>query len=237
MVEGRWQLDPEDQEEESVSAPESQTPPRVLEGAHRSQRADRAGDFTRLADVLSAAAAGWEPVASSSSSGATQADRHLGHEITRLWPQVVGPEIAANAKPVYLSRRRLVVSTSSSAWAQTLHLMSEDILRRLNECLDLAGLGRQGEVREEALEGIVFRHAGWEEEGGEVYRERPPAGSSAGISARASERPPRGVEFSPEEQEALASVSELDLPADLKETMLRAMRASFVRRRQDSIRP
>ena len=43
----------------------------------------------------------------------------------------VGPEVAANARPVQLRDGRLVVTTSSSAWAQTLQLMSPMVVERL----------------------------------------------------------------------------------------------------------
>ena len=43
--------------------------------------------------------------------------------------------MAGNARPVQLRDGRLVVTTSSSAWAQTLQLMSEMVRARLNERL------------------------------------------------------------------------------------------------------
>lgn len=207
---------------------------------------DRGSDFTRLADLLTAAATsiGSETVPAGSSPAAAREDRRddrrddrdLAREVARLWPQVVGLEIAANAAPVYLNRRRLVVSTSSPAWAQTLHMMSEDILRRLNERLGLArGLAHAGEKSGEALESIVFRHAGWQ---GRLEPEREPdCERDGGGAGRGEPSGGQGPGLSEEEQEALAAVCELDLPADLKRTMLRAMQASFVRGRQDSVRP
>jgi predicted nucleic acid-binding Zn ribbon protein len=63
-------------------------------------------------------------------------------EIQRVWPEAVGPVIAAEAVP---SRERggvLTVSCSASVWAQELDLMSPVIVSRLNELLTAAGVER-----------------------------------------------------------------------------------------------
>jgi predicted nucleic acid-binding Zn ribbon protein len=63
-------------------------------------------------------------------------------EIQRVWPEAVGPVIAAEAVP---SRERagvLTVSCSASVWAQELDLMSPVIVSRLNELLESSGVER-----------------------------------------------------------------------------------------------
>ena len=236
----------------SLAAGVSSSSPRPLSGEHLADRAPRhAPRSASQAEFI-----GEGRSRQSSSLG----DRDLAREVAHLWPQVVGPEIAANATPVYVGRGRLVVSTSSSAWAQTLHLMSEDILARLNEGLGgespgTAGLpGKGGGGRGGLLASIVFRHAGWEgcrERLGRPLSEDEHQGQQQDLGSRdlghlGSREPgsrdlggrgiPSGPDLSLEQQEALAAVAALDLPDDLKETMLRAMRAAFVRDRQDSVR-
>ncbi|MBN1320201.1 MAG: DUF721 domain-containing protein [Thermoleophilia bacterium] len=161
--------------------------------------------------------------------------------VAAAWPDVVGDEVAANARPVHLQRGRLVVSTSSSAWAQTLQLMGDAIAARLAERL---GSG--------VIEQVVFRHAGWEERPPAPVGPAPagPAPASSqdgpdrqGASARglcktagrgAAERGEAG--FSREQMEALAAVERLDLPVELREKIVRSMRAAFVRGEQDFVR-
>ena len=155
-----------------------------------------------------------------------------------IWPELVGDEVAANAQPVQLKQGRLVVSASSSAWAQTLQLMSDAIVARINEHL---GDG--------VVERVVFRHAGWEE--------RPTGRSSAGPAAvrrlgrgedpRARSTttgdgpdPAGGADTLPalsaEQKAVLAQVETLDLSPELREQILRAMEAAFVRAQPDSVR-
>ncbi len=57
-------------------------------------------------------------------------DTLLG-EVQGVWSDVVGPVIAAEALPVSERAGALVVSCSSSVWAQELDLMGPDILERL----------------------------------------------------------------------------------------------------------
>ena len=155
--------------------------------------------------------------------------------VAAVWPDVVGEEVAANARPVYLKRGRLVVSTSSSAWAQTLQLMGGAIVERLSERLG-AGL----------VEQVVFRHAGWEERPPVFAGPAPVAAASAGsrdgwkgphreactvVGGEAERAYARGLSW--EQREALAAVERLDLPADLRSKIARSMRAAFVRGGQD----
>lgn len=135
-----------------------------------------------------------------------------------IWSDVVGAEVAANAHPVQLKAGRLTVTASSAAWAQTLQFMSDEICARLRETL---GVG--------VVEQVVFRHAGWDEP---APRRGPqgPAGSSEAPGEA------RDRSLSPEQKEALAALEALDLPADLRARIARAMEAAFVRGEQDSVR-
>lgn len=146
--------------------------------------------------------------------------------LAAVWTEVVGPDAAANARPVQLRQGRLVVSTSSTAWAQSLQLMSEAIIARLNERL---GPG--------AVERAVFRHAGWEEDPGrrpaQEWRERSPREDAPGGPGVVAGDPGR---LTAEQEAALAEVDRLQIPVELREKMRRAMRAAFVRREQDSVR-
>jgi hypothetical protein len=136
-----------------------------------------------------------------------------GRLLAVVWPEVVGAEVAANARPVQLRKGRLVVSASSSEWAHTLQYMGEDMKARLNERL---GSG--------AIEQIAFRHAGWEE------RPRCERGE------RSPHEHTQPSALSAQQVEALARLEELDLPSEIRDQIARAMKASFVRGEQDSVR-
>jgi Dna[CI] antecedent, DciA len=156
----------------------------------------------------------------------------LERQLAGVWVDAVGAEVAENARPVQLRDGRLVVTTSSSAWAQTLQLMSQMVIGRLNERLG------EGTVQK-----AVFRHAGWEP--------APDRAASASAPVAAAFRPaavdtPAVVEpetptdkggpsgWSDEEREALADLERLPLPPSVKQTIRDAMTAGFVRARQDS---
>lgn len=47
------------------------------------------------------------------------------------WAEIVGPAVAANARPVSIRRQRLVVATASPVWAQTLAFERHHILKKL----------------------------------------------------------------------------------------------------------
>lgn len=177
----------------------------------------------------------------------------LGQDLSRVvalvWPDVVGPEVAANAHPVQLRRRRLVVSASSSVWAQTLQLMSGAILERINERL---GPG--------SVEEVVFRHAGWEERprryAGQGVADMqgvppsapalpgttgeqpstPPSPESPALPGELSSGPLLASLLTAEQEGALAAVERLDLAPELREKIIRAMKAGFARAQQDSVR-
>ena len=133
--------------------------------------------------------------------------------LAQAWTEIAGPDIAANTRPVQLKRGRLVVSTSSSAWAHALQDMGEGLKERLNE-----------RVGRTAVEKIVFRHAGWEERRGKRNR------------AESTPRQSTDTVLSQEQREALAQLDKVDLPAGLRDRIARAMKATFVRGQQDSVR-
>jgi hypothetical protein len=145
--------------------------------------------------------------------GTTSSPSELSRSLAQAWPEVVGAEVAANTTPVQLRAGRLVVSTSSSAWAQTLQYMSKDLSARLNQRLGT-----------DIVSQIVFRHAGWQE--------RRPGETAAGQSTEAV----TVGALSREQEQALADLNGLALPPSVREQMERAMRASFVRTQRDSVR-
>jgi predicted nucleic acid-binding Zn ribbon protein len=53
-------------------------------------------------------------------------------EAQRVWLEVVGPAIAAQATPVSERAGVLTVSCSASVWSHELELMAPEILERLN---------------------------------------------------------------------------------------------------------
>ncbi len=57
-------------------------------------------------------------------------------ELVRIWPQVVGETIAANAWPARLNRKgELQVNTSSATWAFELKHLAPQILAKLEQAL------------------------------------------------------------------------------------------------------
>jgi hypothetical protein len=178
-------------------------------------------DFDRLGDLLGEAG-GVPPRTTRGGPGDRDAE-----VLAVIWPEVVGDEVAANARPVQLKQGRLVVSASSSAWAQTLQLMGDAVAARINE--------RMGE---RVVEEVVFRHAGWEERsagrpvggpGGRVSAGRPSGGHGPGQVGE-------GGALSAEQTAALAEVEALDLSPELRDKIAHAMEAAFVRAQQDSVR-
>ena len=53
-------------------------------------------------------------------------------KIFRCWVEIVGAEIAGNAKPKKLKNKVLYISTVSPIWASELNLMSQDIIGKIN---------------------------------------------------------------------------------------------------------
>ncbi len=60
-------------------------------------------------------------------------------QIQRIWPEVVGSEIASQATPARERSGVLTVSCAASVWAQELELMGETIISGLNARLGEAG--------------------------------------------------------------------------------------------------
>ena len=52
--------------------------------------------------------------------------------LLEIWQAVVEPEVALQARPLYMARKVLWVATSSSVWAQTLSLKRYSLLKKLN---------------------------------------------------------------------------------------------------------
>lgn len=63
-------------------------------------------------------------------------------DVQRLWPQVVGPAIAAQALPTAERGGVVTISCSASVWAQELDLMSVQIIERLNAAVGSARISR-----------------------------------------------------------------------------------------------
>jgi hypothetical protein len=133
--------------------------------------------------------------------GAGVPDAGLLAEITRAWPDAVGPGIAAAAWPARVSRDgTLHVATTSAVWAFELGRMEDDIRGRLAERLPAADLPR-------------LRFAA-----GHV----PAAGAP-----EVAEQPATRVESSPE---AAAAATRLSAPVEderLRELVRRAVAASL----------
>jgi predicted nucleic acid-binding Zn ribbon protein len=64
------------------------------------------------------------------------APRTLLADVQRCWSDVVGPMIAAEARPVSQRGGVVTVSCTGAVWAQELDLMAPSILERLNPHLD-----------------------------------------------------------------------------------------------------
>jgi predicted nucleic acid-binding Zn ribbon protein len=47
------------------------------------------------------------------------------------WEELVGPAVAAHARPLSLSRRRLVIGADHPGWATELRYLAPELLRRL----------------------------------------------------------------------------------------------------------
>jgi Dna[CI] antecedent, DciA len=167
-------------------------------------------DFERVGDLIG------EVGALRPGGAGSDPEDGLRRRLAAIWPKVVGPEISANARPLRLSRGNVVVATSSSAWAQTLGFMSEEIRTGLNAALEGG-----------PVQSLSFHHAGWEDRGGVLQPTDGPRGL---------EDPAFGPGLTEEQQAALGEIEELDLEPGLKDKITQAMRASFVRGGQDKVR-
>jgi len=72
------------------------------------------------------------------------------HDLWRVWPLVVGPEIARHAQPHTIAQGRLIVHVTDSVWLHHLSMMRHRLVPALNEKLAPAGIRelvlRVGEV-------------------------------------------------------------------------------------------
>jgi predicted nucleic acid-binding Zn ribbon protein len=55
--------------------------------------------------------------------------------IWEVWPDAVGGQIAANAKPAAIKGSLLIVLAESSAWIQQLHYLKREMIAKLNRTL------------------------------------------------------------------------------------------------------
>ena len=67
-----------------------------------------------------------------------------------LWPEAVGPALAAKTRAVSVSRGRLTVEAASPVWANECRMMSPQIRAKLNRKLGV-----------EAIKSISFRVGEW----------------------------------------------------------------------------
>ena len=64
--------------------------------------------------------------------------------VQRVWPEVAGEAVAAEAEPVSERAGTVTIACRSAVWAQELTLLAPDLVRRLNEAL---GTPRVKELR------------------------------------------------------------------------------------------
>lgn len=57
-------------------------------------------------------------------------------EVQEVWPDVVGPEVAAHAAPVAIRAGEVTVVCDSAVWSQELTLLAADLVGRLNARLE-----------------------------------------------------------------------------------------------------
>lgn len=67
------------------------------------------------------------------------------HEIWRIWPLVVGPQIARHAQPFSVWQGRLIIHVTDSVWLHHLSMMRHRLVQAVNERLAPA------EIREMVL--------------------------------------------------------------------------------------
>ena len=126
-------------------------------------------------------------------------------EVTRAWPEAVGPAVARAAWPQRVARDgTLVVTTVSSTWAFELGRMEEEVVRKLRVAL--------GEL---TLPALRFVPGPVPSPGAEERPPRPPVSPSADEEAEAASVP-AGIE-----------------DAELREAVRRAVAASHAAGRAD----
>jgi predicted nucleic acid-binding Zn ribbon protein len=65
-------------------------------------------------------------------------------EVQLIWPEIVGPMAAQNARPRAFEGKILVVHATSSSWIQELQFLKGEILQRISEKI---GANRVSEIR------------------------------------------------------------------------------------------
>jgi hypothetical protein len=203
--------------------------PREGSGDDRQAGGAAAGksDFARLGELVSAAL----PESERSDPGAAR-------RVAEAWTAVLGPEAARNSQPRHLRNRRLVVATSSSAWAQALQDQAEEVVSRLNKHLGT-----------EVVDSAIFRPAGWDpcagrgspsplEAGPGQWADDPtdrhdadPAGER-GAASRTASGPPRR-RLTDEELAAVEDVRRTAADPELGALIAAAMRASLEHKADD----
>ena len=89
----------------------------------------------------------------------------IGDLFTR-WDEIVGPDIAQNAKPMRLTDGKLLIEARSTACATQLKLMSDDLKRRIAaEGVELTGIEVVGP------RSPSWRRGGWTVKGGRGPRD------------------------------------------------------------------
>jgi hypothetical protein len=68
-------------------------------------------------------------------AGSGLADRLRDADIWRIWPEVVGAELACRAQPVRIINGTLTVAVSSAPWLQELRFMTAMMKEKLNDRL------------------------------------------------------------------------------------------------------
>jgi predicted nucleic acid-binding Zn ribbon protein len=56
-------------------------------------------------------------------------------EIRARWPEIVGPEIAERARPIRLTRGKLLVHCDHDVWRTELHYLEPEILERIAQVM------------------------------------------------------------------------------------------------------
>jgi predicted nucleic acid-binding Zn ribbon protein len=91
----------------------------------------------------------------------------VGSAIGR-WPEIVGPELAAHAKPEGFADGELVVIADSTAWATQLRLLAGQLVKRLNAEL---GDGTVKRVKVRGPAGPPRQPGAWRAPGGRGPRD------------------------------------------------------------------
>ena len=95
-------------------------------------------------------------------------DRAAVGSVFGRWPEIVGPDLAAHAKPETFTDGELTIVTTSTAWATQVRLLAPKLVRRLNAELG-SGMVRRVRVRGPAAPGGGRK--GWRVRGGRGPRD------------------------------------------------------------------